>query len=119
MYFYEILQSIMDEKDLSIADVARLSNLPDSTVRSIINRKNKTVALEVAFKLSNGLNVSLEKLNGENESECKKVKTLTSMQHEIISDIEQMNDSDLLAVKTFISFLYENKKSLGNGTTFS
>lgn len=65
MYFYEILQSIMNEKKLKIPDVARMCGLPDSTIRSIINRKNKTVALEVAFKLSKGLNVSLEKLNGE------------------------------------------------------
>ncbi len=65
MYFYEILQTIMQEKNLKIPDVARLSDLPDSTIRSIISRKNKTVALEVAFKLSKGLNVSLEELNGE------------------------------------------------------
>lgn len=62
--FYKILQEIMDEKGLSIAEVARISDLSDSTVRSIINRKTKTVALEVAFKLSKGLNVSLERLNG-------------------------------------------------------
>lgn len=65
MYFYEILQSIMDEKKLTVADVARLSGLTDSTVRSIITRKNKTVALEVAFKISKGLDVSLQHLNGE------------------------------------------------------
>lgn len=55
----------MDCKNLSIPDVARMSGLPDSTIRSIISRKNKTVALEVAFKLAKGLNVSLEELNGE------------------------------------------------------
>lgn len=66
MHFYEILQSIMKQKNLSIPDVARLSGLPDSTIRSILSRKNKTVALEVAFKLSRGLNISLEELNGEN-----------------------------------------------------
>ena len=65
MYFYEILQSIMQERNLSIPDVARLSGLPDSTVRSILTRKNKTVALEVAFKLEKGLNVSVAELNGE------------------------------------------------------
>lgn len=65
MDFYEILQTIMQKKNLKIPDVARLSDLPDSTIRSIISRKNKTVALEVAFKLSKGLNVPLEELNGE------------------------------------------------------
>lgn len=69
MYFYEVLQKIMDEKDLSIPDVSRLTGLADSTIRSIITRKSKSVALEVAFKLSKGLNVSLEQLNGEDTTE--------------------------------------------------
>lgn len=64
MAIYKIIQEIMDEKNLSVADTARICKLPDSTVRGIIRRKQETVALEVAFKLSEGLNVSLEKLNG-------------------------------------------------------
>ena len=63
MDFYKILGRIMAEKDLSIPDVARLSGLADSTVRSIIVRENKTVALEVAAKFSKGLNIPLEELN--------------------------------------------------------
>ena len=50
--FYQILQEIMDEKGLNIPAVARRCNLSDATVRSIINRKQKNVALEVAFKLA-------------------------------------------------------------------
>lgn len=63
MEFYEVLQSILDEKGLSIPDAARLCGLSDSTVRTILNRKNKSVSLEVAFKLSTGLGVSFERLN--------------------------------------------------------
>ena len=64
MDVYKILSQIMDSRDLSIADVARICGLPDSTVRGIIKREQKTIALDVAFKLSDGLNVSLEQLNG-------------------------------------------------------
>ena len=64
MDFYTILSEIMSEKGLSVADVARICDLTDSTVRSIIDRKQKKVALNVAFKLSDGLGVSLERLNG-------------------------------------------------------
>lgn len=71
MDFYKILQSIMDEKNLNVSDVARLSGLSDSTIRSILSRKNKTVALEVAFKLSNGLDVTIEELNGEPKNNKK------------------------------------------------
>ena len=64
MDFYEILQEIMDEKDMNIPDVARACGLSDGTVRSMLVRKSKNVTLEVAIKLSDGLNVSLERLNG-------------------------------------------------------
>ena len=64
MDFFVVLQGIMDEQGLSVAEVARRCGLPDGTVRSIIVRKQKNVALEVAFKLSAGLGVSLERLNG-------------------------------------------------------
>ena len=49
MDFYSILQEILSEKDLSIPEAARACGLSDSTLRSIITRKNKTVALEVAI----------------------------------------------------------------------
>ena len=65
MNFYMILQEIMNEKGLTVADTARLCGLTDSTVRSIISRQQQNVALEVAFKLSDGLGVSLERLNGK------------------------------------------------------
>ncbi len=64
---YKILLETMNDKNMKIPDVARASGLSDSTVRSIITRKQSTVALEVAFKLSKGLNISLEKLNGMEE----------------------------------------------------
>ena len=75
MDFYVLLQQIMDEKSLSIPDVARASNLSDSTIRSIITRKQKSVALPVAMKISKGLNISLEVLNGEVEAESDTVKS--------------------------------------------
>ena len=55
----------MEKKELNIPEVARLCDLPDSTIRSMLLRKNKTVALEVAFKLAKGLNVPIETLNGD------------------------------------------------------
>ena len=64
MEFYLILKGIMDERGLNIPTVARMCGLSDGTVRSIIVRQQKNVALEVAFKLSDGLGVSLERLNG-------------------------------------------------------
>ena len=55
MDFYSILRQILEEKGLSIAEAARICGVPDSTLRSIINRKNQTVALDVAMRISLGL----------------------------------------------------------------
>lgn len=67
MLFYEVLQEVMDERGLTISDVAKICNLTDSTVRSIFDRKAKRVSLDVAFSLCRGLDVSLERLNtGDN-----------------------------------------------------
>jgi transcriptional regulator with XRE-family HTH domain len=70
MYFYEILQKIMDEKRMTIPDVARSSGLSDSTIRSILSRKSKSAALDVSIKLSRGLGVDLMVLNGDNDSDA-------------------------------------------------
>ncbi len=69
MEFWEILYEIMYEKDLTVAQVAKACDLRDSTVRSILDRKQKKVALNVAFKLSRGLGVSLFRLDGQEEPE--------------------------------------------------
>lgn len=102
LYFYETLQSIMKQKGLSIPEVARLSGLPDSTVRSIISRKNKTVALEVAFKLSKGLKISLEELNGEISSTSIIV---SPAKKKVLESIDALNDEQIRAVLAFIDSL--------------
>ena len=70
MEFYKVLEKIMKSKDLTIPKVARLCNLSDSTVRSIFTRKQKTVALNIAFKIADGLCIPLEVLNGKEISEA-------------------------------------------------
>lgn len=107
MYFYEILLSIMKEKKLSIPEVARLSGLTDSTVRSIISRKNKTVALEVAFKLAKGLDVTLEELNGENNFIPLDI---SPERKQLIRTVETLTDEQVHAVSSFVKYLLEAKK---------
>ena len=107
---HEILHSLTDERDLSVADVAHLCDIPDSTVRGIISRKQKSIALEVAFKLSKGLHISLATLNGEKESQMqvsdaemrhiKKYRTLDEYGKEMVDaalDIESRRREEALA----------------------
>ena len=88
MEIYKILQEIMEKKQLSVSEVAKRCDLPDSTVRAIMTRKAKSVTLDVAFKLSKGLHLSLEKLNGdmENSTISKVVKKEEIPRFEAILD---------------------------------
>ena len=47
MEIYKIISDIMRNQNLSVADIAKKSNLPDSTVRGIVTRKQKNIALEI------------------------------------------------------------------------
>ena len=62
---WQILQQAMKEREYKVADVAHICGLPDSTVRGIITRRQKSIALDVAFRLSRGLGIPLEVLAGE------------------------------------------------------
>ena len=75
MAVYEILEEVAQKRNLSIADISKICNLPDSTVRGIFRRKQETIALEVAFKISDGLGISLERLNGMPEKSPIKCDT--------------------------------------------
>ena len=93
MDFYKILENIMLQKGLSIADVARMCDIPDSTVRSIIDRKQKKVALSVAFNLSDGLNVPLERLAGiESETEKKLGLTISDEAMEVARKFSRLDE---------------------------
>lgn len=105
MEFYRVLQSIMDEKGLTIPEVARLCGLSDSTVRTVLTRKSKSVSLEVAFKLSSGLGVSLDRLN-YGSPEVKKATpkcndllgTLTGKEIELVFAYRQASEDDQAVV---------------------
>ena len=92
MDFYQILLEIMNEKSLNIPDVARATGLSDSTIRSIISRKTKNVSLDVAFKMHKGLEVSLERLNGEEMKNTSKSNNLSKRENILIENFNKLND---------------------------
>ena len=91
MDFYLILQKIMEERGFNIPTVARMCGLSDGTVRSMISRQQKNVALEVAFKLSKGLGVSLERLNGIEEKDIKKASPISDEAMKLAKDYDSLD----------------------------
>lgn len=113
MDFYLVLAEIMKEKGLTIAQVAKLCGLTDSTVRSVFLRKSKNVSLETAFKLSDGLDVSLERLNGDKkESPTPEEPKVEDIRKErIIRNYDQLNEKGRDALADYSNYqLTINKK---------
>ena len=110
MEFYKVLEELMKKRNLSIPDISRATGLSDSTLRSIISRKTKNISLEVAFKLSEGLNISLKELNGD-----KKISNLDFCNYSIeekehIEDLRNLNDLGKKKVFTYTKDLIEMPK---------
>ena len=102
----------MQQKSISIPDVARICNLPDSTIRSIISRKSKTVALEVAFKISKGLNVSLEELNGEILKQDD--NSISTNEQEVIKKYRALDEHGKMLVDNVLNLEYKRVTSHKN-----
>ena len=102
MPVYEVLEQIMEERSLKVADIARQCDIPDSTVRGIIKRKQDTIALDVAWKLSDGLGISLERLNGMQENRRdrnKKAPLYSSEAMKIARDYDALDHWGKMAVR--------------------
>ncbi|EJT6152832.1 helix-turn-helix transcriptional regulator [Clostridium perfringens] len=111
MEFYKVLESLMKNRNLSIPDIARATGLSDSTLRSIISRKTKNISLEVAFKLSQGLNVSLEELNGDKEiSRVNSSTNYSEEEQQHIEDLRKLNTEGKDKVITYTKDLIEMPK---------
>lgn len=109
--FYSILLKIMKNKNLSIPDIAKATGLSDSTLRSIISRKTKNISLEVAFKLSKGLNISLEELNGDKEiSSINSYNNYSEEEQQHIEDLRKLNTEGKNKVINYTKDLIEMPK---------
>lgn len=95
MEFYKVLLDIMKEKQMSIPAVATACGLTDSTIRSMIARQQKRVSLDIAFKLKDGLGVSLQRLNGEIEKSPTRAEADAGDQRldGIIENYHQLNEA--------------------------
>lgn len=111
MDFYEILKAVMAEKSMNIPDVARVSGLSDSTIRSILARHSKTVALDVAFKLAKGLGVTLERLGGcEEEPISSNYLFLSDLELDLMKKLRSFDEKNRKQVYKFVNDLDKDIK---------
>lgn len=57
--FRERLRELMAERDISVAALAKLSGVPDPTLRSVLKREKSKIQLDVAADIATSLEVPL------------------------------------------------------------
>lgn len=62
--FRENVRMYIDHKDITIAEVAELADIPESTLKSFIYGKSQDCNLSTAIKLSKVFNISLDEMVG-------------------------------------------------------
>ncbi len=107
------IRIIVSENGLTQKKFAKSINVTESHISKLIRGEtglSKSTAALIEERY--GYNVNWI-FNGDEPKmkQDKKMKDLTAIQRQIIFDIEQMNERDLIAVKSFISALEEYKKA--------
>lgn len=69
MTFAEILKRLMEERNITVAELARFTDIPDSTIRMILKRNSQSASIDVALKIANFFDVSPYFLNGTPDPE--------------------------------------------------
>jgi transcriptional regulator with XRE-family HTH domain len=111
MSFGKKLQNYLDEKEISIAEAARLTGLSDSTIRSIIKRNSETIGVVVGIKLAHGLGISTDVINGwcgaatlpADEQEARAMVAQESK--ELLANINLLSPEDAAQVRGLIQHL--------------
>ncbi|MDP4158173.1 MAG: helix-turn-helix domain-containing protein [Bacillota bacterium] len=104
MELWEVFQKLVDEKKVKISDIARDTEMPYTTVDSIIKKKLKDIKFESAVKLADYFGVTVDYLA------TGKVGTIKETHDSIIekiSGIELLNDYGIKRLQ-----LYLNEKLL-------
>lgn len=109
------IRLIISENSLKQKEFAKSINVTESYISKLL-RDESGLSNSTATLIEERYGYSVDWiLNGVEPkiSQQSKAKDLTPIQRKVISDIEQMDETDLVAVKAFISSLGEYKKSFG------
>lgn len=109
------IRTIISENSLKQKEFAKSINVTESYISKLL-RGESGLSNSTAMLIEERYGYSVDWiLNGVEPKMNQRYKTrdMTPIQRKIISAIEQMDETDLAAVKAFISSLDEYKKSFG------
>ena len=115
MAFGKKLQEWLESRALTVSDAARMTGIPYTTIDSIIKRDSENIALTVALKISAGLGVTVDDIQGslknripQNENEAAEIAE--QKRRELIADMRLLDSDEQDQIENMIRFFVKRRE---------
>lgn len=101
----ELLRKLMEEKNMKVADIVRMSGLPYSTVKAILERGAEKAGYVNVCKICNALGISADELEKMVVDQNYQPTTLAAH-----FDGDKYTESELEEIKNFAEYVKAKRK---------
>ncbi len=101
----ELLRKLMEEKNMKVADIVRVSGLPYSTVKAILERGAEKAGYVNVCKICNALGISADELEKMVVDQDYQPTTLAAH-----FDGDEYTESELEEIKNFAEYVKAKRK---------
>lgn len=101
----ELLRKLMEEKNMKVADIVRISGLPYSTVKAILERGAEKAGYVNVCKICNALGISADELEKMVVDQDYQPSTLAAH-----FDGDEYTESELEEIKNFAEYVKAKRK---------
>ena len=101
----ELLRKLMEQKNMKVADIVKISGLPYSTVKAILERGAEKAGYINVCKICNALGISADELEQMVADQNYQPTTLAAH-----FDGEEYTESELEEIKNFAEYVKTKRK---------
>lgn len=101
----ELLRKLMEQKNMKVADIVKISGLPYSTVKAILERGAEKAGYINVCKICNALGISADELEKMVANQNYQPTTLAAH-----FDGEEYTESELEEIKNFAEYVKTKRK---------
>jgi len=117
MAFGKKLQELLDAKNISIAEAARITGISDNTLRSIIARDSNEIGISIAVKISKAFRISIDDIQGWGKlqelpkDEIDALVMLEKKRQELLTDIILLEPDEQEQIEGMIRFFSKRRQN--------
>lgn len=101
----ELLKKLMENKNMKVADIVKISGLPYSTVKAILERGAEKAGSVNVCKICNALGITADELEKMVADDTYQPTTLAAH-----FDGEEYTESEMEEIKNFAAFVKNKRK---------